>query len=96
GRVVVIGDAAYRPSPLTGMGTTSGLVGAYVLAGEIAKHLNDSKGVHNPLVSAFETYDSRFRPFMRQVQTLGPGLWIPSSSWAIAVVNFLIGIFAFL
>ncbi|KAH6675184.1 hypothetical protein B0J14DRAFT_589151, partial [Halenospora varia] len=54
------------------MGTTSGLVGAYVLAGEIAKHLNASKGVYSgntdgakdPLVSAFEAYNSRFRPFM--------------------------------
>ncbi|KAH7114719.1 hypothetical protein B0J13DRAFT_681528 [Dactylonectria estremocensis] len=104
GRVVLVGDAAYCPSPLTGMGTTSGLVGAYVLAGEIAKHLNDPKdvlsgnpdGAKDPLVSALEAYDSRFRPLMNQVQTLGPGLWIPSSSWAIAVCNFLIGIFAFL
>lgn len=38
GHVVLVGDAAYCPSATTGMGTTSGLVGAYILAGEIGKH----------------------------------------------------------
>ncbi|CAO1597564.1 hypothetical protein XANCAGTX0491_001371 [Xanthoria calcicola] len=33
GRVVLLGDAAYCPSPITGMGTTGAFVGAYVLAG---------------------------------------------------------------
>ncbi len=36
GRVVLLGDAAYCPSPISGMGTSVALVGAYVLAGEIA------------------------------------------------------------
>src|SRR4051794_21903124 len=36
GRVVLIGDAAWSPTPLTGLGTTLALVGAYVLAGELA------------------------------------------------------------
>ena len=34
GRVVLLGDAGYCPSPFTGMGTSLSLVGAYVLAGE--------------------------------------------------------------
>ncbi len=37
GRVVLLGDAGYCPSPLTGMGTSLALVGAYVLAGELAR-----------------------------------------------------------
>ncbi|KPM40751.1 hypothetical protein AK830_g5828 [Neonectria ditissima] len=76
-RVVLLGDAAYCPSPVTGMGTTSGLVGAYVLAGEIGKYCNSvgsSNNVENPLSAALEAYDARFRPFMEQVQTLGPGM----------------------
>ena len=36
GRVALLGDAAYCPSPLSGMGTSLALVGAYVLAGEMA------------------------------------------------------------
>lgn len=36
GRVALLGDAGYCPTPLTGLGTSSALVGAYVLAGEPA------------------------------------------------------------
>jgi 2-polyprenyl-6-methoxyphenol hydroxylase-like FAD-dependent oxidoreductase len=36
GRVTLVGDAGYCGSPLTGMGTAMALVGAYVLADEIA------------------------------------------------------------
>jgi 2-polyprenyl-6-methoxyphenol hydroxylase-like FAD-dependent oxidoreductase len=36
GRVALVGDAAYSPSSMSGMGTSLALVGAYVLAGELA------------------------------------------------------------
>jgi 2-polyprenyl-6-methoxyphenol hydroxylase-like FAD-dependent oxidoreductase len=36
GRVALLGDAAWSPTPLTGLGTSLALVGAYVLAGELA------------------------------------------------------------
>jgi len=36
GRVALVGDAAYCPSPASGQGTSLALVGAYVLAGELA------------------------------------------------------------
>lgn len=102
GRVVLVGDAAYCPSQMTGMGTTSGLVGAYVLAGEIAKRLNRSNGVDGgstdgaggPLLSALEAYNSQLKPFVRQVQNVGSGIWVPSSSWGISVFNFLVGLAA--
>lgn len=35
GRIALIGDAAACPSPLSGLGTSVALVGAYVLAGEL-------------------------------------------------------------
>ena len=38
GRMVLVGDAAYCPTATIGMGTTSGIVGAYILAIEIGKH----------------------------------------------------------
>ncbi|MFI6814186.1 FAD-dependent monooxygenase [Nonomuraea sp. NPDC050328] len=37
GRVVLVGDAAYCASPASGQGTSLALVGAYVLAGELAR-----------------------------------------------------------
>ncbi|MEU7742583.1 FAD-dependent monooxygenase [Nonomuraea sp. NPDC049158] len=39
GRVALIGDAAYCPSSLSGMGSGLALVGAYVLAGELAANM---------------------------------------------------------
>ncbi|KAL6411010.1 Aromatic-ring hydroxylase-like [Ilyonectria robusta] len=96
GRVVLVGDAAYCPSPATGMGTTSGLVGAYVLAGEIAKHCGpsgSSNSLENPLSTALKAYDDRFRPFMDQVHTLGPGMpgrAIPETRWGIYVMHLVL------
>jgi 2-polyprenyl-6-methoxyphenol hydroxylase-like FAD-dependent oxidoreductase len=66
GRVVLLGDAGYCPSPLTGMGTSLALVGAYVLAGELAR----ADGDHE---RAFRAYAERMRPYVRQGQELPPG-----------------------
>ncbi|OBA90899.1 FAD-binding monooxygenase, partial [Mycobacteriaceae bacterium 1482268.1] len=37
GRVALVGDAGYCASPLSGMGTSLALVGAYILAGELGR-----------------------------------------------------------
>ncbi|MDC0679487.1 FAD-dependent monooxygenase [Sorangium atrum] len=52
GRVVLLGDAGYCPSPASGQGTSLALVGAYVLAGELAA----SGGDHGV---AFARYEAR-------------------------------------
>lgn len=65
GRVVLVGDAGYCPSPLTGLGTSLGLVGAYVLAGELAAAGDLSAGLRR--------YEHRLRPYVRQGQHLPPG-----------------------
>lgn len=45
GRVALVGDAGYCASPLSGMGTSLALVGAYVLAGEVrVGHPRDRDG----------------------------------------------------
>ncbi|MCX5396666.1 FAD-dependent monooxygenase [Streptomyces sp. NBC_00102] len=66
GRAVLLGDAGHCPSPLTGMGTSLALVGAYVLAGELttpgATHLD-----------AFRNYDRIMRPYVTRAQQLPPG-----------------------
>jgi 2-polyprenyl-6-methoxyphenol hydroxylase-like FAD-dependent oxidoreductase len=66
GRIVLLGDAAWCPTPLTGMGTSLALVGAYVLAGELAA----ARGDHR---AAFARYQERLRPYVAQAQELPPG-----------------------
>lgn len=63
GRVALIGDAAYSPTPMSGQGTSIALVGAYVLAGELA----EAKGDYT---TAFSKYDTLIRPFITQNQAL--------------------------
>jgi len=62
GRVALIGDAAHAPSFLSGQGTSLALVGAYVLAGELATHTDP--------VDAFAAYERIARPFMEANQAL--------------------------
>ena len=63
GRVVLIGDAGYGPTPFTGLGSTLGLLGAYILAGEIGKQGNNIPG-------AFKAYEEKMRPFINEYQAL--------------------------
>ncbi|MFB4298208.1 FAD-dependent monooxygenase [Actinomadura sp. NTSP31] len=65
GRVVLLGDAAYCASPASGQGTSLALVGAYVLAGELAA----AQGDHE---AAFAAYEREMRPFVARNQKLGP------------------------
>jgi 2-polyprenyl-6-methoxyphenol hydroxylase-like FAD-dependent oxidoreductase len=79
GRVALIGDAAYCPSPLTGLGTSLALVGAYVLAGELT-----SRADHR---SAFAAYERIVRPYVGTGQQLPPGgvrAYAPQSQRAIS------------
>src|SRR5262245_7330904 len=64
GRVVLVGDAAYCASPMSGQGTSIALIGAHVLAGELAA----APGDH---ARAFAEYESVMRPFVEANQTLG-------------------------
>jgi 2-polyprenyl-6-methoxyphenol hydroxylase-like FAD-dependent oxidoreductase len=64
GRVALVGDAAYAASAASGQGTSLALVGAYVLAAELA-----GAGDH---ATAFAAYEERMRPFVTRNQALGP------------------------
>ena len=107
GRVAVVGDAAYSPTTMTGMGTTCAIVGAYVLAGEIQKHCpaaaaaaagSDNSSSNDKsssgLAAAFEGYEQNFRPFMKQVQH-GVADGSPITDWFFSS-KFRIGIATFL
>lgn len=63
GRIALIGDAAYCPSPYTGQGTSLALVGAYVLAWELGQSEGDFAG-------AFARYEMRMRPFVEENHAL--------------------------
>jgi 2-polyprenyl-6-methoxyphenol hydroxylase-like FAD-dependent oxidoreductase len=65
GRVVLTGDASYGPSPASGQGTSLALVGAYVLAGELAA----AAGNHR---TAFMRYEKEMREYVEQNQRLAP------------------------
>lgn len=64
GRVGLLGDAAFSPSPMSGQGTGLALVGAYLLAGELAAAGWDP-------VAGFAGYEARMRPFVEANQEIG-------------------------
>ncbi|MGW2813594.1 FAD-dependent monooxygenase [Streptomyces sp. NPDC001415] len=63
GRVGLVGDAGYCPSPRSGQGTSIALVGAYVLAGELANHRDDHR-------AAFAGYQQLMWEYVRKNQRL--------------------------
>jgi len=88
GRSVLVGDAAYCASPLSGMGTGMAVVGAYILAGELAEADGD-------YAVAFANYESRMRDFVKKCQGIADGgtdwfvprtrfrLWLSNQIWKI-------------
>lgn len=62
GCVVLTGDAAWSPTPLSGIGTSLAMVGAYVLAGELAQA--------GQVASALANYERIMRPLVDKGQGL--------------------------
>ncbi|KAF8183555.1 hypothetical protein K438DRAFT_1907968 [Mycena galopus ATCC 62051] len=90
GRVVLLGDAAHCPSPITGMGTTSAFVGAYVLAGELSRSPDD-------VGQALKNYDTTLRPFVHEIQKISPwslAFLMPGSSTGIWFSRTIMGVVA--
>jgi 2-polyprenyl-6-methoxyphenol hydroxylase-like FAD-dependent oxidoreductase len=77
GRCVLLGDAAYCPSPLSGMGNGLAIVGAYVLAGELAAAAGDH-------TRAFAAYESAMRDYATGCQKLGQGV----ADWMVPRTRF--------
>ncbi|MFC9815679.1 FAD-dependent monooxygenase [Streptomyces virginiae] len=63
GRITLLGDAGYCPSPLSGQGTSLALVGAHVLADSLARGGGDHR-------AAYAAYEERMRPFVTLNQAL--------------------------
>ncbi|WP_327120600.1 FAD-dependent monooxygenase [Nocardia sp. NBC_01730] len=64
GRVGLLGDAAFSSSPMSGQGTGLALVGAYLLAGELAAAGWDAE-------AGFAGYERRMRSFVEANQEIG-------------------------
>lgn len=66
GRVALVGDAGYCGSPLAGLGTSMSIVGAYVLAGELAARPDDP-------AAAFAAYQNEMKDYVAEALKLPPG-----------------------
>ena len=67
GRVTLAGDAGYSPGSAVGGGSSLAVVGAYVLASELAA----SSGDH---VRGLAAYEQALRPAVKHSQTIGPAV----------------------
>jgi 2-polyprenyl-6-methoxyphenol hydroxylase-like FAD-dependent oxidoreductase len=81
GRVALLGDAAFCPSPLSGQGSSLAVVGAYVLAGELAA----ADGDHTV---AFRAYQERLRGYVASNQRAGRAnarIVTPNTRWGMGL-----------
>jgi len=86
-RIVLSGDAAYCPSPPTGMGTVLAILGSYVIAGELARNPSDP-------AAAFAKYEERLRGYVEKAQYVPlagylPAIGNPQSNLGVRVLRFV-------
>ncbi|TKA76238.1 hypothetical protein B0A55_06383 [Friedmanniomyces simplex] len=87
GRVVLLGDAGYCASPISGMGTTLALNGAYNLAGALTQHPDN-------LPAALASYETKMRPIVDLAQKLPLGGRAPyimnlETAWGLWIRNVI-------
>ncbi|MBB6144362.1 2-polyprenyl-6-methoxyphenol hydroxylase-like FAD-dependent oxidoreductase [Silvibacterium bohemicum] len=84
GRIALVGDAGYCPSPAAGMGGSVAILGAAALADALGKHQGDFN-------AAFQAYDKSFRPIVEAIQTqaveFGLEMFLPRTEEAIQKRN---------
>ena len=78
-RVVLLGDAAWAPTPFAGEGNQLAIIAAWVLAQEMSRN-------RNPV--AFEMYEKRLRSYVENGQSIplggyAPYLFNPQTNWGI-------------
>ncbi|KAL2850171.1 hypothetical protein BJY01DRAFT_261829 [Aspergillus pseudoustus] len=90
GRVVLLGDAGYCASPISGLGTTMAFSAAYKLAGYLQPYI---KGETPDLSAALAQYNEQMRPIIEDGQQLAPGqpyIINPETAWGVWVMRVLI------
>lgn len=89
GRFVLVGDAGYAAGP-TGGGTSLALTGAYILAGELAKHAGN-------VAAGLEGYEEQMRPIIKDMQKIPPlvsSILAPQTKLGINVRNYFFALVA--
>lgn len=84
GRVVLLGDAAWCLTFLSGQGTSTALAGAYILASELAA---------KPYLAAFASYEARLRPMTTRMQATSRrigGHYVPESRLGMRMQSWLL------
>ena len=90
GRIAILGDTAWAGP--TGMGTSLALLGAHVLAGELAAELAASRADGTPFhpARAYSAYENLLRPHVTKTQRVPPGvpgLALPRSRAGLALLH---------
>ena len=89
GRVALVGDAGYCPSPAAGMGGSMAILGATALADSLQKYPGDFR-------AAFRNYEDSFRPTVASIQAqaveFGLEMFMPGSEEAIQKRNLQLGL----
>ena len=93
GRTVLLGDAGYCASPMSGIGTSLALVGAYILAGELAATDGDHR-------LAYASYEREMREFVSRAHTFaraaGDGGLMPDTRAKLWLRNLSVRILPYL
>ena len=95
-RVVLTGDAAWCATPLSGIGTSLAIVGAYVLAGELSRTAT-SGDVSSGVTQALKRYDDIMRPYVdagQGIPKIVPRIGHPQSAFGIEAYRTFLGIVA--
>lgn len=86
---VLLGDAAYCPTPISGQGTSVAIVGAYVLAGELSK-IDGPEGID----AALQEYEGVLKPYVEMAQKLpagAPQIVNPQTKLGLFLLNGVLG-----
>ncbi len=92
GRVVLLGDAAWCASPLSGLGTALGLRGAAELARALRGHAVSEEPTAERVRAAFSSFEAAMRPRATAAQKLLPGrvaMVAPRTRWGIRANTLL-------
>ncbi|KAL8382001.1 hypothetical protein RB595_005998 [Gaeumannomyces hyphopodioides] len=105
GRITLLGDAGYSAATLSGFGTSGALIGAYVLAGEIARHTAGPSAANGggkggvDVAGALKTYDAKLRPLVETAQNIPAWAFkfpMQKSSWTLSLTFWFFGIITLL
>jgi 2-polyprenyl-6-methoxyphenol hydroxylase-like FAD-dependent oxidoreductase len=88
-RIVLTGDAAWCATPISGIGTTLAIIGAYVLAGELSRA--------DSIQNALQRYEEVMRPIVEEgqdVPKIAPKMLQPKTRFAVALQHAILRVAA--